>query len=92
MSQQPNALWLADALDELDAQFSRTGLCSDAAAKLRRLHAENEALKAKFTPLTPGQCVDIADFAAKLEFSDNFLSDICKIVELVEANHGIVKP
>lgn len=46
-TQQPNALWLADALDELDAQFSRTGLCSDAAAKLRRLHAENEALKAK---------------------------------------------
>ena len=31
------ALRLADALDELDRQFSRNGLCGDAAAELRRL-------------------------------------------------------
>jgi hypothetical protein len=30
-------LRLADALDELDRQFSRNGLCGDAAAELRRL-------------------------------------------------------
>ena len=41
------------------------------------------------TPLTPGQCVDIADVASKMELSDNFLSDICKIVEMVEVAHGI---
>lgn len=32
------ALRLADALDELDRQFSRNGLCGDAAHELRRLH------------------------------------------------------
>lgn len=100
MSKQPDALRLAD---ELDAE-SISGRVSNytgrkAATELRclnaeitRMHSENEALNAKLTPLTPGQCVDIADFAAKLEFSDNFLSDICKIVELVEVAHGIVKP
>ena len=46
MSQQPEALRLAESLDELDAQFTYRGMCGDAAAELRRLHAENEALKA----------------------------------------------
>ena len=41
---QPEALWLADALDELDRQFSRNGLCGDAAAQLRRLHEVNQDL------------------------------------------------
>ena len=41
---QPEALWLADALDELDRQFSRNGLCGDAAAELRRLHEVNQDL------------------------------------------------
>jgi hypothetical protein len=38
MNTQPKALRLADALEELDAQFSHTGLCGEAAAELRRLH------------------------------------------------------
>lgn len=38
MTKQPEALKLADALDELDRQFSRNGLCGDAAHELRRLH------------------------------------------------------
>ena len=38
---QPEALRLADALDELDRQFSRTGLCGEVAAELRRLHEVN---------------------------------------------------
>ena len=37
MITQPKALRLADALEELDAQFSHTGLCGEAAAELRRL-------------------------------------------------------
>jgi hypothetical protein len=40
MTEQPEALRLADALDELDRQFSRNGLCGDAAAELRWLHAK----------------------------------------------------
>lgn len=35
---QPKAMRIADALNELDAQFSFPGLCGDAAAELRRLH------------------------------------------------------
>ena len=44
MSTEPEALRLADALDELDRQFSRNGLCGDAAAELRRLHEVNQDL------------------------------------------------
>jgi hypothetical protein len=87
---------ISEQLSDMSSRFKtpshERGVCNSAIEELRRLHAENEALKAKLTPLTPGQCVDIADLAAKLEFSDNFLSDICKIVELVEVAHGIVKP
>ena len=48
MSTLPKALRLADALDELDRQFSRNGLCGDAAAELRRLH---EALETEQEPV-----------------------------------------
>ena len=40
----PEALRLADALEELDAQFSHTGLCGEATAELRRLHEVNQDL------------------------------------------------
>ena len=38
---QPEAIWLAEALDEMDHCFSRPGVCGEAAAELRRLHAAN---------------------------------------------------
>ena len=41
---QPEALRLADNLDELDEQFLTTGLCGEAAAELRRLHEVNAEL------------------------------------------------
>ena len=44
MSTEPEALRLADALEELDAQFSHTGLCGEAAVELRRLHEVNQDL------------------------------------------------
>lgn len=47
MSDQPEALRLADDLVELDAQFSYSGLCGEAATELRRLHDEIEQLKAE---------------------------------------------
>ena len=52
---QPEALRLADALDELDRQFSRNGLCGDAAAELRRL-----ALK-QWVGLTDKEVFDAID-------------------------------
>lgn len=44
MTQQPEALRLADAMQELDGLFSRTGACGEAAAELRRLHEVNAEL------------------------------------------------
>jgi hypothetical protein len=46
MTDQPKALRLADALDELDGLFSFPGACGEAAAELRRLHNENQAAHA----------------------------------------------
>jgi hypothetical protein len=43
---QPKALVLADALEELDVQFSHTGLCGEAADELRRLHVWEKAYEA----------------------------------------------
>jgi hypothetical protein len=45
MSDQPEALRLADALEELDGLFSSSGACGEAAAELRRLHGEVERLR-----------------------------------------------
>ena len=42
---KPEALKLADQLVELDGLFTSSGLCGEAAAELRRLHAENEELR-----------------------------------------------
>jgi hypothetical protein len=44
MTEQPEALRLADALDQEDCMMSAKDIC-DAAAELRRLHAVNESLK-----------------------------------------------
>ena len=44
MTQQTEAQRLADVLEELDAQFTFPGLCSEAAAELRRLDAVNAQL------------------------------------------------
>ena len=46
MSTQPEALHLADALEELDQSFSVSGMCGEAAAELRRLHEVNQELLA----------------------------------------------
>jgi predicted nucleic acid-binding Zn-ribbon protein len=44
VTDQPEALRLADALVELDAQFSYPGLCGEAADELRRQYGEIERL------------------------------------------------
>jgi hypothetical protein len=46
---------------------------------------------AERVPLTPAQRVDIADACANLDYDDNFLGDLGKIIDLVEAAHGITK-
>lgn len=51
MTEKTEALRLADALDELDAQFSFPGMCGEAAAELRRQHAEIEQLREQNTAL-----------------------------------------
>jgi hypothetical protein len=56
----------------------------DEAAALLQSNAER-------VPLTPAQRVDIADACANLDYDDNFLGDLGKIIDLVEAAHGITK-
>jgi hypothetical protein len=46
---------------------------------------------AERVPLTPAQRVDIADACANLDYDDNFLCDLGKIIDLVEAAHEITK-
>ena len=46
MNPQPKALVLADALEELDVQFSHTGLCGEAADELRRLYVWEKTYEA----------------------------------------------
>ncbi len=62
---QPEALLLADALDELDRQFSRNGLCGDAAAELRRL-----ALK-QWVGLTDEEIQDLSYLSQKIDASNS---------------------
>ena len=73
MSTLPKALRLADALDELDRQFSRNGLCGDAAAELRRL-----ALK-QWVGLTLNEAEDFydkyTDRAELINAIDKFLEE-----------------
>ena len=45
MNAQPEALRLADELDQYLYSVPAHPLCTDAAAELRRLHAENEAMR-----------------------------------------------
>ena len=65
MSTLPKALRLADALDELDRQFSRNGLCGDAAAELRRL-----ALK-QWVGLTDEEIQDLGYLSEKFDASNS---------------------
>lgn len=41
-NKKPEALWLADCLDELDSVFSKSGMCGEAAAELRRLYKAHD--------------------------------------------------
>jgi primosomal protein N'' len=66
MTTQPEALRLADSLEEL---YARTLTATRAAAELRRLHAVNkellEALKHAAEPLTEAEIAAIVREAAK---------------------------
>jgi len=84
---QPEALRLADALDELDRQFSRNGLCGDAAAELRRL-----ALK-QWVGLTDKEIQDLGYLSEKFDASNSEWFDRWGFAQAIEAklkekNHG----
>ena len=81
------ALRLADALDELDRQFSRNGLCGDAAAELRRL-----ALK-QWVGLTDKEIQDLGYLSEKFDASNSEWFDRWGFAQAIEAklkekNHG----
>lgn len=67
--EQPEALWLADALDAINEHNADSLLALNvirqAGPELRRLHAENEALRAQIGQGEPGELSDddISDLA-----------------------------
>ena len=87
-TKQPEALRLADGLNELDAQFSFPGMCGEAAAELRRLHAQNaqilEALRMNAQTLAwlaNGKC---RGFHPKLPTANDALDAARAAIEAVE--------
>ena len=89
-TQQPEALKLADALHEVASLFGFPYALLQSAAELRRLHAENEALRAKIaesrTPLTTDQKLRIAlDCNMRVRTG----SGAIKFAAAIEAAHGI---
>ena len=89
-TRQPEALKLADVLHEVASLFCFPSALLQSAAELRRLHAENEALRAKIaesrTPLTTDQKLRIAlDCNMRVRTG----SGAIKFAAAIEAAHGI---
>jgi hypothetical protein len=90
MTTQPEVLWLADALDELDKQFSQPGLCGEGAAKLRGLHEENNRLVQinfahEIKLSVRGYEIQIADLKAQREGMLEALKELTSAVSLFAA-------
>jgi len=90
MSQQPEALRLADAWDAAISTRRHVSIGCEMAEELRRLHAENEALKLQITslrtPLTTDQKLRIAlDCNMRVRTG----SGAVKYATAIEAAHGI---
>ena len=77
---QPEALRLANALTELDAQFSQSGLCGEAAAELRRLHKENADFRSTCDHLTRENAEQIGEIVALKEQRDELLGALREMV------------
>ena len=74
MSAQTEALRLADALVELDAQFSQPGLCGEAAAELRRLHEQNADYANTIDGLIISSCADVARIVGLEDMRDELMA------------------
>jgi hypothetical protein len=79
MNLQPKALVLADALEELDVQFSHTGLCGEAAVELRRL-----ALK-QWVGLTEEEIQNLGYLSEKFDASNSEWFDRWGFARAIEA-------
>lgn len=87
---QPESLRLADAWDQAISTRRHVSIGCEMADELRRLHAENEALRAKIaesrTPLTTDQKLRIAlDCNMRVRTG----SGAIKFAAAIEAAHGI---
>lgn len=81
--QQPEALRLADCLDDV-AYTTRSQAIQAAAAELRRLHAENEDFRATCDHLTRENAEQIGEIVALKEQRDELLEALAKLVEDLE--------
>lgn len=82
VNKQPEALRLAD---ELETMFMETPPeCEEAAAELRRLHAENEDFRATCDHLTRENAGQLGEIVALKEQRDELLGAMEKIATSVE--------
>jgi len=94
MSQKSSSMQIAEQLSDMSSRFKtpshERGVCNSAIEELRRLHAENEALKLQITilrtPLTTDQKLRIAlDCNMRVRTG----SGAVKYATAIEAAHGI---
>ena len=83
-SETPDSLRLADRLDTPDEDGFVTQLDQDAAAELRRLHAENEDFRATCDHLTRENAGQLGEIVALKEQRDELLEALEKIATSVE--------
>lgn len=91
MSQQQEALRLADALcaeSESSIKSVKYSTAKKSAAELRRLHAENEALKANATHKIVGYTTKPITWTSERHHSEQ----ITKITQRAQSEHGFVHP
>ena len=86
MAQQPNALRLADSWDSAISTRRHVAIGCEIAEELRRLHAENEALKANHKIV--GYTTKPITWNSERHHSEQ----IMKITQRAQPEHGFVHP
>lgn len=86
---QPESLRLADAWDQAISTRRHVSIGCEMADELRRLHAENEALKAKNQPLLIHVIADMADGLTLWRDGRYVIDDYLAFARAIELAHGI---
>lgn len=90
MSQKSSSMQIAEQLSDMSSRFKtpshERGVCNSAIEELRRLHAENEALKANHKIV--GYTTKPITWTSERHHSEQ----IMKITQRAQPEHGFVHP